>query len=134
MSKSRDTATDKDTGCLRAPRHTCSAHEASGCPPPAPAPAPLSRGLRLPVAVPGQASSGQPASSSPLIVPEAQPSTSGKSPRPEQPPLRADMRTLTQKLPRVSSWPGPLPGTQVPCGSAGTEALWPATPGQGWVE
>lgn len=34
MSKSQDTATDKDTGCLRAPKHTCSAQAASGCPPP----------------------------------------------------------------------------------------------------
>lgn len=33
MSKSQDAATDKDTGCLSAPKHTCSTQAASGCPP-----------------------------------------------------------------------------------------------------
>lgn len=68
-----------------------------------PPPALPSGGLRLPMVVLGQGSRVQPDSSSPLTIPEARPGTSRKSPQPGQPPLRADMRTLTQKLPESAA-------------------------------
>lgn len=88
MSKSRGAATHKDTGCPRAPRHTCSAHEASGCPPSA-----AEQGTQV---TRGCAGSGL---CSPLTVLEAQlPRTTEKSPWSGQPLLSADIGTLTQRL------------------------------------
>ena len=130
MSKSQDTATDKDTGCLRAPKHTCSAQAASGYPPPSTA----KRGTQV---THGCAGSGL---ESPASLQFTAHRFRGLVRHKQEVPSAGTATTKGRhensdpEAARVSSWPALLSGTQVACGSAGTQALWPATPRLGWVE
>lgn len=131
MSKSQDAATDKDMGmgCLRAPKHTCSAQAASGCPPStAERETQVTRvcarsGLERPASFQFTTHRSRGPARHKQEVPSAGTATT-KDRRGNSDPEAA----------RVSSWPALLSGTQVACSSAGTQALWPATLRLGWVE
>lgn len=110
MSKSPDAATHKDTGCPRAARHTC-CRRVSG-----PLPA---LGLRLLLAVLGQAWGGQPASCS-LSQRPSQCKWEVLSVRPPA-TTSTGAGTLTQRL---------LPGHSV----QGQRPNGKQPPGQGWAE
>lgn len=106
MSKSGDTVTHKDTGCLRAARHTCSAHTRPLSTPP---PALLSWGFKLPLAVLGQASDSQPPPHSPRVpaqckweVPSATTATT-EAGRGDTDPEAAQSQQMAQAAPRNPS-------------------------------